>query len=39
MQHSEEVGAGKELCAGGLKQEGETRPGAGLRYTVVPTEL
>lgn len=39
MQHSEEVGAGEELGAGGLKQQGEARPGTGLSHTVVPTQL
>lgn len=39
MQHSEEVGAREELGAGGLKQQGEARPGTGLSHTVVPTQL
>lgn len=40
MQHSEEVGAGEELGAGGLQQQGEARPGgAGLSHTVVPAQL
>lgn len=39
MQHSEEVGAGEELGAGGLQQQGEARPGVGLSHTVVPTQL
>lgn len=39
MQHSEEVRAGEELCAGGLEQQGEARPGTGLSHTVVPTQL
>lgn len=39
MQHSEEVGAGEELGAGGLEQQGEARPGIGLSHTVVSTQL
>ncbi len=39
MQHSEEVGAGEELGAGGLEQQIEARPGTGLSHTVVPTQL
>lgn len=39
MQHSEEVGAGEELCAGGLEQQGEARPRTGLSHAVVPTQL
>jgi len=39
MQHSEEVGAGEELRAGGLKQQSEARSGTGLSHTVVPAQL
>lgn len=40
MQHSEEVRAGEELGAWGLKQQSEAGPGtAGLSHAVVPTQL
>lgn len=39
MQHSKEVGAGKKLGAGGLQQQSEARPGAGLSHSVVPPQL
>lgn len=39
MQHVEEVWAAQKLCAGGLEQQRETRPRAGVTHCALSPVL